>query len=416
MSGPTGDQFIRVDMTNLTATTEPFPDEWKLLGGRGLSARILLKECNPKCDPLGPENVLVMAPGVISGTAAPTSGRISIGAKSPLTNGIKEANAGGNPGQDLMKLGYRCVVVKGQPKDRNKRYGLHVTAEGVKRRPGGRLQGPLELRADRAPRHAVPGDRRPSSRSGRPARCMLKGASVACTDAEQSRHPARHAARGGLGAVMGSKGLKYVAVDPGKARVRQPAAAQGIHGALQELHAGLPGRPADVQDGDEHGGRRGEHAQHLPVQEPHRRAVARRRHARRQEHHRELRDARRRHAQLHDGLHREVQQRGARRERQVQDLRARVRDDHDARRQLRHQELGGRRGPRPAVRRGRPRHDRDGRRDRDLHGFGRDGVRRRERREAPAQGDRRGHGARPRRSATARSRSARRPSTTACRS
>jgi aldehyde:ferredoxin oxidoreductase len=92
MGGPTGDQIIRVDMTNLTATTEPFPDEWKLLGGRGLSARILLQECNPKCDPLGPENVLVMAPGVISGTAAPTSGRISIGAKSPSRR-IKEANA-----------------------------------------------------------------------------------------------------------------------------------------------------------------------------------------------------------------------------------------------------------------------------------------------------------------------------------
>ncbi len=112
--GPTGDRMIRVDMTKQTAEVVDFPDEWKLLGGRGLSAKILVKECDPTCDPLGPDNVLVMAPGVMSGTAAPTSGRISIGGKSPLTNGIKEANAGGNPGQDLMKLGFRCIIVTGR--------------------------------------------------------------------------------------------------------------------------------------------------------------------------------------------------------------------------------------------------------------------------------------------------------------
>ena len=75
MSGPTGDQLIRVDMTNQTTSTEAFPEEWTLLGGRALSAKILLAECDPTCDPLGAENVLVFAPGVLAGTAAPTSGR-----------------------------------------------------------------------------------------------------------------------------------------------------------------------------------------------------------------------------------------------------------------------------------------------------------------------------------------------------
>ena len=77
MSGPTGDRMIRVDMTNQTVNIEPFPDDWKLLGGRALSARILLSECDASCDPLGPDNVLVMAPGVMSGTSAPTSGRVA---------------------------------------------------------------------------------------------------------------------------------------------------------------------------------------------------------------------------------------------------------------------------------------------------------------------------------------------------
>ena len=89
MSGPTGDRMIRVDMTHQTAEIVPFPDDWKLLGGRALSARILLEECDPNCDPLGPDNLLVMAPGVLSGTSVPTSGRISFGGKSPLTGGVK---------------------------------------------------------------------------------------------------------------------------------------------------------------------------------------------------------------------------------------------------------------------------------------------------------------------------------------
>ena len=214
------DQLIRVDMTALTATTEPFPEHWKLLGGRALSARILLEECDPTCDPLGPGNVLVMAPGVLAGTSAPTSGRISMGGKSPLTGGIKEANAGGNPGQDLMKLGYRAIVVKGKPADPSKRYGLEVDASGVRVVPAdgyGKLwnYALCEQLYQKYPQSA-------SFISIGPAGEMqLSGASIACTD-EKGR-PARHAARGGLGAVMGSKGLKYVAVDAGKSPVRQPA-------------------------------------------------------------------------------------------------------------------------------------------------------------------------------------------------
>ena len=130
MGGPTGDRLILVDMTDGSVRIEPYPDEWQLLGGRALSARILLRDCDPTCDPLGPDNVLVLAPGVVSGTSAPTAGRLSVGGKSPLTKGIKEANVGGDPGQALMKLGYRAIVVKGQPADPERRYALDVTGDG----------------------------------------------------------------------------------------------------------------------------------------------------------------------------------------------------------------------------------------------------------------------------------------------
>ena len=222
MSGPTGDRLIRVNMTDLTTSIEPFPDEWKLIGGRALSAKILLAECDSACDPLGPDNVLVLAPGVMSGTAAPTSGRISIGGKSPLTGGIKEANAGGNPGQDLMKLGYRVVIVKGQPADAEKRYAVDITADAATIKEVADCKGLWNYALiDQLSKSYT---KTASFISIGPAGEMkLSGASVACTDQEQDRHPARHAARGGLGAVMGSKGIKYVSIDAGKAKVRQAA-------------------------------------------------------------------------------------------------------------------------------------------------------------------------------------------------
>jgi aldehyde:ferredoxin oxidoreductase len=226
------DRILRINMTDQTASFEDFPDDWKLLGGRALSARILLDECDPKCDPLGPDNVLVMAPGVLSGTSAPTSGRISMGAKSPLTGGIKEANAGGNPGQHLMKLNIRAVVIKGKPADPEKRYGLVVNEEVAKVVPADEYKGMWnyasceKLLADQ-PQTA-------SAISIGPAgELMLRGASIACTDQEKYRAPARHAARGGLGAVMGSKGLKWVLVDPARAKLRQPADAAGFTGLVK---------------------------------------------------------------------------------------------------------------------------------------------------------------------------------------
>src|SRR5512147_2496127 len=116
------DKLLRVNMSDLTVKDEPFPEEWTYLGGRGLSAKILLKEVDATCDPLGPGNKVVFAPGVLSGPMAPTSGRMSVGAKSPITGGIKEANSGGQAGQKPMRLGYRAIIVEGKAKDPEKRY------------------------------------------------------------------------------------------------------------------------------------------------------------------------------------------------------------------------------------------------------------------------------------------------------
>ncbi len=205
------DKILRVNMSDLTTKEEPFPDEWTFLGGRGLSAKILLKEVDPRCDPLGPGNKVIFAPGVLSGSMAPTSGRMSVGAKSPLTGGIKEANSGGQAGQKLARLGYRVVIVEGKANDPAKRYLVAINKDGVTMRECPELKGLRTYAASEKLYDQFSG-RAAFVLCGPAGELGLSGASVAFTD-EGKRHPARHAARGGLGAAMGAKGLKAIVVD-----------------------------------------------------------------------------------------------------------------------------------------------------------------------------------------------------------
>ena len=242
------DRMIRVDMTTQSVSIEPFPEKWKLLGGRALTARVLLDECDPSCDPLGPDNVFILAPGVLSGTAAPTSGRMSVGAKSPLTGGSKEANAGGNPAQDMMRIGYRAILVTGKPADAEMRWALDVTADSasLKQVPECRGMWNYALIDHLAKSYSETAS---FVSIGPAGELLLKGASVACTDQEQDRHPARHAARGGLGAVMGAKGLKYVAVDAGKTKARVGADKKAYTKLCKELSKDYLAGPQPMKTG-----------------------------------------------------------------------------------------------------------------------------------------------------------------------
>ena len=105
-------RILRVNMSQLKVAYEELPKEWLLIGGRGLIAKIMNKEVPPDAEPLGAENKLIIAGGPLAGTIAPQLGRISVGAKSPLTLGIKESNAGGPAAQKLDKLGIRAIIVE----------------------------------------------------------------------------------------------------------------------------------------------------------------------------------------------------------------------------------------------------------------------------------------------------------------
>ncbi|MCJ7830183.1 MAG: aldehyde ferredoxin oxidoreductase, partial [Desulfobacterales bacterium] len=104
------------------------------LGGRALTSTIISKEVPPLSHPLGADNKLVIAPGLLSGTVAAMSGRISVGCKSPLTGGIKESNAGGQGSQVLARLGYAAIVLEGSPKD-DTLYKVFINKDGVKISP-----------------------------------------------------------------------------------------------------------------------------------------------------------------------------------------------------------------------------------------------------------------------------------------
>jgi aldehyde:ferredoxin oxidoreductase len=169
----------------------------------------MAKEVNPTCSPLGPDNKLVIAPGVLAGTISPCSQRVSVGGKSPLTGGIKEANAGGINGQKMGRLGLAGIVLEGKAGP-GQWYILHVSHDGAVLENASALKGAGNYQVAQTLR-AKYGSHVGIISIGPAGEMLMSAATVAMTD--QDGNPARHAARGGLGAVMGSKGIKAIVLD-----------------------------------------------------------------------------------------------------------------------------------------------------------------------------------------------------------
>ena len=202
-------KILRVNMSNLTTAFEDLPDEWKLVGGRALSAKILNKEVSPTVDPVGPDAKLVLANGPIAGTRAPSCGRFSFGAKSPLTMGIKEANTGGPAGQKLDRLGIRAIILEGAA-EKGKFYLMKISKDGVSLVDAEEYKGMKNY--DLLEKLYSVYDKKAALISiGIAGERGYLSSAITMTDKDGDT--SRHAARGGLGAVMGSKGLKAIVVD-----------------------------------------------------------------------------------------------------------------------------------------------------------------------------------------------------------
>jgi aldehyde:ferredoxin oxidoreductase len=97
--------ILRLDMTDRTSRLEEAPERYGALGGRGLSSTMVYDEVPPSCHPLGPNNKLIFAPGIVTGTAAATSARISVGPNLPLTRAIRLSRTHDRPsGKGLQHL------------------------------------------------------------------------------------------------------------------------------------------------------------------------------------------------------------------------------------------------------------------------------------------------------------------------
>ncbi len=229
-------KILRIDLNSRQYQYENIPAVYADLGGRGFTSKIISEEVPPKTDALGKENKLVFAAGILAGTPAPNNSRISVGAKSPLTGGIKEANSGGAAAQKLARLGIQGIIVEGVSKDL---LMIKVTKDGVTFIPAESFKGMgnysliEKLKTEYGNGIAIisigPGGER-----------LLKTASVAVTSPD---FKIRMAARGGLGAVMGSKNVKALIIDDTGAPGVEVSDAAKLKQAAADLSKGILTHP-----------------------------------------------------------------------------------------------------------------------------------------------------------------------------
>jgi aldehyde:ferredoxin oxidoreductase len=203
-------EIWRVNLRSGSLQRGPVPEAWARLGGRGLLARILLDEVPPACEPLGPGNRLVFSPGLLVGHMLSSCDRISIGGKSPLTRGIKEANAGGTTGLQMACMGIRALILEDQtPWARERQTDwrvLHLSLAGARFDPAGDLAGLGVFAAAERLRKRY-GDQVAISLIGPGGEMRLASAGIQNLD--KDRVPSRIAARGGLGAVMAPRASRW---------------------------------------------------------------------------------------------------------------------------------------------------------------------------------------------------------------
>ncbi len=231
------DKILRIDVgadggPKATVTTL---GEYAGMGGRGMTSMVVFKEVPPDCHPLGPENKLVIAPGLMSGSAASTSGRLSVGCKSPLTGGIKEANSGGQASQVLARLGYAAIILEGEAKSSDL-HKIFISKDKVEISKANEYKM-MRNYALAEKMKAEHGDKVAMISIGPAGEMKMGSATIAITDREF--RPTRHAGRGGVGAVMGSKGIKVIILDDAGCKMRSAKDPEKLKAANKKFVEGL---------------------------------------------------------------------------------------------------------------------------------------------------------------------------------
>ncbi len=203
-------EFLEIDLAGRQVTARTVEGEDLARAGRYLIARMLIDEGVAEADPLGPDNPLIFSAGPFAGTNLSNANRISVGCRSPLTGGIKEANSGGTFATALGQAQIAGMVLRGQASDW---VVLHVSAEGVRFDDGAAYMG-KGVFDTAAALHAAYGQTASLALIGPVAEYGGLMAGISFSDVEG--RPSRLAARGGVGAVMASKKVKAIVIDKGR--------------------------------------------------------------------------------------------------------------------------------------------------------------------------------------------------------
>ncbi|MCK5095467.1 MAG: aldehyde ferredoxin oxidoreductase, partial [Spirochaetes bacterium] len=197
-------KVLRVNLSKKEILTEPLTEElrYNFIGGRGINSKILYDETGPNTDPLGPENRLIIGAGPLTGTPVPTSGRYTVTAKSPLTGILGDGNAGGTFGAELKYAGYDHLIIRGRSE---KPVYLLIDDDNVKLKDARHLWGKNTFETEIILKEELGNTEIRVLSIGQAGENMVKIAGV-ISDEEHA------AARCGMGAVMGSKNLKAIAV------------------------------------------------------------------------------------------------------------------------------------------------------------------------------------------------------------
>ena len=230
-------KVLRVNLSDGTSSVEPLNMEWAsaFIGERGLASKYLMENMDPTVDAMSPENVLIFATGPLTGTMASTSGRFVVVTKGPLTNAIACSNSGGKFGAELKYAGYDMLILEGRSPEP---VYLHIVNDTVEILPAGELWGATVWQTEERIKAGLQNP-------------LLKVASIGVAGERGVRYACvindlhRAAGRSGVGAVMGSKNLKAIAVHGSVGvRVKDPKRFMQAVVEAKELLANSRGREA----------------------------------------------------------------------------------------------------------------------------------------------------------------------------
>ncbi len=226
---------LEIDLST-RAVTEAVADAAPWIGGRGLAVKLFIDRCDPACDPLGPENVLVIATSALTGTSGPTAGRGHAVFKSPLTNTIGSANSGGKWAKVLKSAGCDALVIRGAA---DKPVYITISEEGESLADRVQVREAADLWGKTVPETTD----LLIARHGKDASALVTGPAGErlCLYASLMNEKNRAYGRGGPGAVLGSKNLKAVVVSG--SRRSEVADRERFSDAVAQLQHAMKAQP-----------------------------------------------------------------------------------------------------------------------------------------------------------------------------